>query len=95
MKNINSKIDRLGHLNEAIASLKKEADSIRSEFKKANITKGHTNEFDLDVVIQTRSYLDQTAVKAKLSPQFLAAHTRKAEVKSFRITRIDEIEVAA
>lgn len=95
MKNISTKIDRLGHLNEAIASLKAEADAIRREFKKAGITQGHTNEFDLSVSVSIRTYLDQAAVKAKLSPQFIAAHTRKAEVKSIKVTRVDEVEVAA
>ena len=92
MKNINTKIDRLGHLNEAIATYKAEADELRKEFKKAGITQGHAAEFDLAVIEQTRTYLDQKAVKAKLSPQFLAAHTRKAVVQSFRVTRIDEID---
>ena len=95
MKNISQKIDTLGHLNEAIANLKAQADEIRREFKKAEITLGHGSEFDLKVVEQTRSYLDQAAVKAKLSPQFLAAHTRKAVVKSFKVTRIDEVVRAA
>ena len=80
-------IDRLGALNETLKTLKAEADSIKIELKKAGIEHADGDEFHLDVITQERSYLDQKAVKAKLSPQFLTAHTRVSTVRSFKVVR--------
>ena len=95
MKNLRNKIDQLGHLNEAIASLRLQADNLNADIKRSGITEGHGKEFWVDVITQDRNYLDQKAVKAKLSPQFIAAHTRHAQVTSIKVVRIEEVlEVA-
>ena len=91
---ISTNIDRLGSLNEQIKSLQSQADSIKKALKVAGVEHADGRDFHLDVVTQERSYLDQKAVKAKLSPQFLAAHTRTSTVRSFKVTRIQQ-QVAA
>ena len=80
-------IDRLGALNETLKSLKTEADAIKVELKKAGIEHADGDDFHLDVITQERSYLDQKAVKAKLSSQFLTAHTRVSTVRSYKVVR--------
>ena len=93
--NIRNKIDKLGHLNEAIASLKLRADNLKADIKGSQLVHGAGKEFYFDVITSERSFLDQKAVKAKLSPQFLAAHTRHSTVTSVKVVRIEEVEVAA
>ena len=88
---IMTKIDKLGHLNEEIASLKKQADALKAEIKRSQLTNGSGKEFNCDVITQQRTFLDQAAVKAALSHQFITAHTRHATVVSVKITRKQKV----
>jgi len=89
--NIKTDIDKLGYINEQLKVLKAEADTIKKELKKAGVDHADGKNFRLDVITQERSFLDQKAVKEKLSPQFLVAHTRYATVRSYKVSRIEEV----
>jgi len=79
-------IDRIVKLEAQIAGLKAAQQSLIADFKKAGAGKYKGNNGILTVSVSERKTLDMKAVKLKLSPQFISAHTKKQEVVSARIT---------
>lgn len=79
-------IDKIVELEAQIAGLKAAQKSLIEDFKKAGAGKYKGNNGILTVSVAERKTLDMKAVRQKLSPQFISAHTKKQEVVSARIT---------
>ncbi len=88
-------VDQLGALQAQIATLEAEAKKI----KQVLIAKGegaYEGElFRAVVSASERNTLDMDAVRAKLSPQFIAAHTKTTEVVAVRVNAKKDGIVAA
>jgi hypothetical protein len=84
--NLTSAIDKLGMLKAAIADLERE----EKELCKVLIENGagsYDGElFRATVSKFTRETLDMTAVREKLTPQFIRAHTNKTPMAQVRVT---------
>lgn len=76
--------DQLASLKAQIAALESQSDKI----KKQIIANGGSvgDDFTATIVTSSRENLDMDAVRAKLSPQFIAAHTRHYDVVSVRVS---------
>lgn len=86
MLTLEDQIDNLGRLNASIATLTKEAEKIKEALKK-DLIGAHDGElFRVTVTKSTREVLDMEAVRLKLSPQFIRAHTTETEVTTLRVT---------
>lgn len=72
-------IDRIAALAASIAELEAEKKSLTDSIKALGEGKYWGTEHYLTIAISTRSTLDMDAVRAKLSPQFITAHTRVVE----------------
>lgn len=96
-------VDRLGALQAQIATLEAEAKKIKQTLiaKGAGAYEGEL--FRAVVSVSERNTLDMDAVRAKLSPQFIAAHTKTTEVATVRtnakidgiVTAITKVKAAA
>jgi hypothetical protein len=78
-------IDKLGDLLAQIATLEREANKIKAELKSAGPGAYEGDLFRATVSVSERETLDMDAVREKLSPQFIRAHTRVAEVQTVRV----------
>lgn len=80
-----SEVDRLGLLMAEIARLEKEANKLKAALKEhgAGIISGDL--YQATVSVSERETLDMDAVRAKLSAQFIRAHTRTTEVVAVRV----------
>jgi cell division protein FtsB len=85
MKNLSKVIDDLGALKAQIAELTAREKAIKDSLVdlKAGAYEGDT--FRLTISDSVRETLDMAAVREKLSPQFIAAHTNRTDVRSFKI----------
>lgn len=86
MSNLKPTIDELGHIKAQIAELNRR----KEELKELIIELGpgaHEGELFRATVSQfDREVLDMEAVRAKLSPQFIRAHTSLTPVTAVRVT---------
>ena len=92
---IASTIDTLGFLNARIAELTKQADALKKELVAAGVDSAEGSAFSMKIVCQFRENLDMAAVREKLSPQFITAHTTTKEVISVRISAKPALAIAA
>ena len=84
-------IDRLGELLAQIAALESEANKIKAALKKSGPGAYEGDLFRATVSVSERESLDMEAVREKLSPQFIRAHTRVTPVSTVRVvSRIAE-----
>lgn len=83
--NLTSAIDRLGQLKAEIAELKSEESKLRDVLVEQGPGSYEGDLFRVTVSQGERATLDLDAVRAKLSPQFLAAHTNYTNVTTVRV----------
>lgn len=79
-------VDQLGALKAQIAELKKREDALKKELTDAGVEKLEGELFRVTITKSIRETLDMEAVKAKLSPQFIRAHTRETEYTTIRVS---------
>jgi hypothetical protein len=89
-----SAVDRLGVLMAEIARLEKEASKIKETIKAHGVGTVEGDLFQATVSVSERATLDMDAVRAKLSPQFITAHTRLTQVVAVRVAARKERKVA-
>lgn len=77
--NISITIDRIAALASQIAELEAQKKDLVDSVKALGEGKYFGADHYLTVATATRSTLDMDAVRAKLSPQFITAHTRTVE----------------
>jgi hypothetical protein len=80
-------IDQIIDLDQQIAELKAQQQTLIASYKKAGAGKYQGKRGVLTISVAERKTLDMKAVRAKLSPQFITAHTKLQEVISARITK--------
>ena len=79
-------VDRIGALKAQIAPLEKSLKKLQDELKARGPGRYEGELYDANVFTQTRDLLDLDAVRAKLSTQFLTAHTRQSESTVVKVT---------
>lgn len=92
--NITTAIDRLGELRAQIAELEREADTIKAVVTELGVGAYEGERFRATVSQFDRETLDMAAVREKLSPQWIRAHTNVKAVTVVRVTARSNINVA-
>lgn len=85
MSNLTSTIDALGHLRAQLAELKAREDELKAVLIENGVGAYDGELFRATVSESERETLDLEAVREKLSPQFLRAHTRVTPVTTVRV----------
>jgi hypothetical protein len=86
MNNLATVIDAFGAHKAAMAELKKKEDELKAAL--ADLAPGayEGTLFRLSISKSERETLDMEAVREKLSPQFIRAHTNVTEVRTLRVS---------
>lgn len=84
--NSNHPIDALGKLKAQIAELEAQEKILRGEVIALGAGRHEGQLYCVTVTLSERNTLDMEAVRKKLSPQFIAAHTRTTEVTTVKVT---------
>lgn len=87
-------VDQLGHLMADIARLEKQAAALKAELKKSGPGTYEGDLFQANISVSERETLDMDAVRSKLTPQFIRAHTRTTEVVAIRVAARKHKEAA-
>ncbi len=85
MSNLASTIDRLGVLKAQMAELAIEEKALKAVIIEHGPGAHEGDIFRATVSTSERETLDMAAVRAKLSPQFITAHTSVTEVTMVRV----------
>src|SRR5262245_30306801 len=83
--NLGATIDTLGHLNAQVAELQSQIKAIKDSLGDLNPGAYEGDLCRLALSQSIRETLDMEAVREKLSPQFITAHTRQTEVRTFKL----------
>lgn len=75
-------VDRIVELSATIAELNAEKKLLTSKLKSIGEGKYYGSKHYLTVALSERATLDMKAVRAKLSRQFISAHSRRTEALS-------------
>lgn len=79
-------VDKIGKLAAEIAALESQYKADIGALKALGVDRYQGEWYEVNVFDQTRSTLDMAAVRAKLSPQFIAAHTTTTDVRVAKVT---------
>jgi hypothetical protein len=85
-KNNASLVDQLGRLQAQIADLEAKEKALKAALVAAGVGAYEGELFRATVSASERSTLDMAAVREKLSPQFLRAHTKVTPVNTVRVS---------
>ena len=91
--NLTSAIDRLGNVKAQIAALKKEEDALKAVLIENGPGAYEGDTWRATVSVSDRETLDMEAVREKLTPQFIRAHTNVTEVTSVRVVARTNVKV--
>ena len=91
--NLTSAIDRLGNVKAQIAALKKEEDALKAVLIDNGPGAYEGDTWRATVSVADRETLDMEAVREKLTPQFIRAHTNVTEVTSVRVVARTNVKV--
>jgi len=83
--NLTTAIDRLGVIKAKMAELKREEDELRDVLIEHGPGAYEGDLFRATVTLSERSTLDMDAVRAKLTAQFIRAHTKLTPVTTVRV----------
>lgn len=78
-------VDKLGLLKAEIAALQAEEKKLKEQLIAMGEGAHAGNLYDASVSVSERQVLDMEAVRLKLSPQFLRAHTSFTKVTTVRV----------
>ena len=81
-----SVIDQLGFLKAEIAALVEQEKKLKKQLIDSGAGAHQGQFYDASVSLSERESLDMDAVRAKLSPQFIRAHTKVTPVVTVRVT---------
>jgi hypothetical protein len=81
-----SLIDALGKLKAQIADLQKQEEVLKRAIIESGVTAEEGELFRVTVTNAVRETLDMEAVREKLSPQFIRAHTKETFYTTVRVT---------
>lgn len=83
--NLSTAIDRLGIVRAQMAELKREEDALRDVLIEQGPGAYEGDLFRATVSLSERATLDMDAVRAKLTAQFIRAHTKLTPVTTVRV----------
>jgi hypothetical protein len=83
--NVTLAIDEIGRVDARIADLKKTRDNLADIIKSLGAGSYDGELFRATVSVSDRETLDMKAVREKLSPQFISAHTNVTTVVALRV----------
>lgn len=78
-------VDQIGLLKAQLAPQLAQLKKLEEALKASGPGVYTGTHYDATVSLSERETLDQAAVRAKLSPQFIRAHTKVTEVKTLRV----------
>lgn len=84
--NLAKLIDDLGHLKAQIAELTLQEKAIKTALEDLDTGAYEGELFRLSISETVRKTLDMDAVREKLSPQFIAAHTNETPVRTLKVS---------
>jgi hypothetical protein len=84
--NLSPTIDRLGVVKALMADLKAEEAELKAVLVEHGPGAYEGENFRATISMSERATLDMEAVREKLSPQFIAAHTTVSEVVTLRVS---------
>lgn len=93
--NLSTLIDQLGAIKAQIAGLEAQEKALKTALQDLEPGKHTGEKYELTISDSERNTLDMEAVRAKLSPQFIAAHTRTTTVRAIRAKYIGDRVAAA
>lgn len=93
--NLTATIDALGALKAQIAELTKQEKALKVALGDLAPGAYEGELFRLSISDSVRCTLDMDAVREKLSPQFITAHTRETEVRTLKVSARNGERVAA
>lgn len=79
-------VDQLGFIKAEIAHLQDQEKALKEQIIAQGFGTHHGQMYDVTVSPTTRETLDMEAVRAKLSPQFMRAHTNTTTYPTVRVT---------
>jgi hypothetical protein len=89
-------VDRIGNIKTQMALLQKECDTLRANLLAGGSDTYYGTTYRVVFTNTTRHTLDMKAVREKLSPQFIAAHTNVTHVTQMHVNFVsDKPEVAS
>jgi hypothetical protein len=92
--NLTSAIDRLGQIKAQIANLETEEKALREVMVEQGPGAYEGELFRVTVSLSERETLDMTAVREKLTPQFIRAHTVVTPVTMVRVAARNALKIA-
>lgn len=84
--NLTNLIDQFGHLKAQIADLAKQEKALKEALADLDVGAYEGELFRLAISESVRCTLDMDAVREKLSPQFIAAHTNETNVRTLKVS---------
>ena len=93
--NLSKTIDALGALKAQIAELEIQEKALKAALGDLDPGAYEGDLFRVSISQSERETLDMEAVRAKLSPQFIAAHTRVTPVRTVRVQARTGTKVSA
>jgi len=93
--NLSATIDMFGAICAEIASLEADKAKLRKQLIEMVDGAAEGDLFRVTISTTERETLDMAAVRAKLSPQFVAAHTKVTEVTVVKASARNNINLAA
>jgi hypothetical protein len=91
--NIATAIDQLGALKAQIAELERRENELKAILIEMGDGAYEGDVFRVTVSTADREYLDQKAVREKLSPQFIRAHTTVKSVTTVKVTTRNNVNL--
>jgi hypothetical protein len=88
-------VDALGEIKAAIANLEAQAKVFHAQIVAMGVGAHEGDVFRATVSVADRDTLDMVAVREKLSPQFISAHTTTKAVTTVRVVARNGKAVAA
>jgi hypothetical protein len=84
--NLTPLVDELGHIKAQMANLVMREKALKTQLIDAGVGAYEGDDYRASVSHSVRETLDMDAVREKLTPQFIAAHTRATDVFSVRVS---------
>lgn len=95
MSNLTKTIDALGEIKAQIAALEIKEKALKANLASLGAGAYEGDMFRISISVTNRETLDMKAVREKLSPQFIAAHTNVTEVRTVKVTARTGKDLAA
>jgi hypothetical protein len=86
ISNLATTIDALGELKARIADLQAQEKELKDALGDLEPGSYDGQKFRLSISVSDRETLDMEAVREKLTPQFIRAHTNVTTVRALRVT---------